>query len=249
MAENRTIEKPLVDRGVLTFLAVTLPLGAVLTLVPEIDLWVAAQFYDPERGFPAGYNSRVAFLREAVKIVGYGLAVLCVASLLHRLVRGRYLAGLHTRAVAYLLLTALVGPVIVVEGTFKSHWGRARPAHLIEFGGDKSYSPPLVMADQCATNCSFVSNESSFGFFFVTLGFIAARPAWRRRLFAAGIAFGSAIGLIRIAQGGHFLSDIFFSGVFIVAIAWFLHYLVLERDCLAAPARWIAAKLGLPTPG
>ncbi len=243
-----TVSKKNRRRAIVAFLLVVAAGGAPLTLFPGIDLWAARQFYDPAVGFPARYDPTVSFLREAVKAVGVLLAAASVASIGWRMVRGRYLFGLHGRAVAYLLITALVGPVLTVEGVFKSNWGRARPGHLVEFGGDKIYSPPLVIADQCARNCSFVSGEAAYGFYFVTLGFLAPPGRRRRALFAAGIGFGSAIGLMRMAQGGHFLSDIFFSGVFIFAIAWLLHYLILERDALAPPARWISAKLGL-SPG
>ena len=236
-------------RALLAFLLIAAAGGVPLTLLSGIDLTVAGLFYEPGRGFPARYDPAMVFLREAVKAVGVLLAAACVVSASWRLARGRYLFGLHARAIAYLLITALVGPVLVVEGVFKSHWGRARPGHLIEFGGDKTYSPPLVVADQCADNCSFVSGEASYGFYFVTLGFLAASRRRRRALFAAGIGFGAAIGLMRMAQGGHFLSDIFFSGVFIFAVAWLLHYLILERDALAPPARWIMARLGRPRGG
>jgi len=46
--------------------------------------------------------------------------------------------------------------------------------------------------------------------------FFAAALLSRRRahvLIAAGVVAGSAAGLVRMAQGGHFLSDVVFAGV------------------------------------
>lgn len=37
----------------------------------------------------------------------------------------------------------------------------------------------------------------------------------RKRLLAVSILAGSAIGLVRVVEGGHFLSDVIFSGLFV----------------------------------
>jgi membrane-associated phospholipid phosphatase len=57
-------------------------------------------------------------------------------------------------------------------------------------------------------------------FFFVT----------RRRVLVASAAAlaGTLIGLVRIAQGAHFLSDVIFSGVFTFLSGWLLYFLILR---------------------
>ncbi|MFI4988720.1 MAG: phosphatase PAP2 family protein, partial [Alphaproteobacteria bacterium] len=106
------------------------------------------------------------------------------------------------------------------------------------FGGDKLYTPPLSIADQCRHNCSFVSGEASLGFAFVAFGF-AARTRCRQRLgMAAGLALGSNFGLLRMAQGGHFLSDVYFAGVLMVGLAWLLHHLLIECRWLDRLRLW-----------
>jgi lipid A 4'-phosphatase len=55
-------------------------------------------------------------------------------------------------------------------------------------------------------------------------------PIRRRRYFSIGIFLGTVIGLVRMMQGKHFLSDVVFSFFFIystAAIIWF----IIENLC------------------
>ena len=64
--------------------------------------------------------------------------------------------------------------------------------------------------------------------------------ARRRQLFALGLVMGTAAGIMRIVQGGHFPSDVFYAGWFMIAVAWGLHKLFYETgwvDRAAAPLR------------
>ena len=51
---------------------------------------------------------------------------------------------------------------------------------------------------------------------------------------------GSLIGFIRIGEGGHFLSDVVFAGVFMGLVVALLHWIVfgLSRGRLGDEARW-----------
>ncbi|MBI1262280.1 MAG: phosphatase PAP2 family protein [Rhizobiales bacterium] len=122
----------------------------------------------------------------------------------------------------YLLLALLLAPGFVVNSVFKDEWGRARPWQTETFGGDKSFTPPWVMVNQCAKNCSFVSGHAAMGFYVFAFGFLAA-GAWRRRLFILGCVTGGLVGLGRVVQGDHFLSDVIFSGFIVYFICWLLY--------------------------
>ncbi|MGE0746153.1 MAG: phosphatase PAP2 family protein [Rhodospirillales bacterium] len=204
--------------------------GAVLFAVPAIDHAAARLFYDGAR-FPAETDATVQAIRRAARIPGWILGAAAILSLAWRLARRRWLFGLDRKAIVYLVAVALIGPALLVNGVLKEHWGRARPYQTVDFGGDKAFTPPLIPADQCARNCSFVSGEVAYGFFFTALGFLAAAPA-RRRVFAAAIGFGAAIAVIRVAQGGHWLSDAYFAALFTVAIAWLLHHWIVREDAV-----------------
>ncbi len=234
MPEPRTVHP--VDRSTalptLILLLLLLGVGALLVLVAGIDKGIEALFYDPQHGFAARADPLVTALRMSTRIAAFGVALFLLFALLWRVVLGRALWGLSRADIVYLLAVFLLGPGLLVNGVLKEHWGRARPSQIVEFGGDKRYTPPLVIADQCSHNCSFVSGEASVGFAFGAFGF-AARTRRRRRLgLAAGVGLGGAFGLLRMAQGGHFLSDVFFAGLLMFLLAWLLHLALVERGLL-----------------
>jgi len=124
-----------------------------------------------------------------------------------------------------------MGPGILANVVLKDHWGRARPKQVVEFGGAKTFSPPLIPTDQCANNCSFVSGEAAAIFMpFYAAGLVV--PQWSATLLAAGTVCGFAAGLVRIAQGAHFLSDVIFAGVFMAMTAVLAHRAVFGHTHL-----------------
>ena len=240
MPEPRTLNH--VIRGAasprLILMLLLLAAGTLLTLVPGVDKSFEALFYDPQHGFAARSDPVVTALRTSTGVAAYGAGLFLLFALPWRVVLGRPLWDLSRANVVYLLAAFLLGPGLLANGVLKEHWGRARPSQIVEFGGDKHYTPPLVIADQCEHNCSFVSGEASLGFAFGAFGF-AARTRRRRRLgFAVGVGLGSAFGLLRMAQGGHFLSDVFFAGLFMFLLAWLLHLALVERGLLDRLGLW-----------
>jgi membrane-associated phospholipid phosphatase len=65
----------------------------------------------------------------------------------------------------------------------------------------------------------------------------------------AALVFGMAVGLLRIAAGGHFFSDVAFSGVFTFFVIWLVHGLIYRwrptRFTDAAVEHWLE-KLAIP---
>ena len=53
-------------------------------------------------------------------------------------------------------------------------------------------------------------------------------PAWRVPAYGAAIAFGAGIGLLRMAGGGHFFTDVVFSGIFTFLVIWLTHGLLFR---------------------
>ena len=221
----------------------TLTCGAVLLAgVGDIDKWVAGLFYDSTRGFSANHSVPWTTLRESTRLSAYGVGAFLIFALIWRVMLGRAFFGLSRAAIIYLIAAFVLGPGLLVNGILKEEWGRARPSQIIEFGGSKRFTLPLTITDQCDHNCSFVSGEASLGFAFGAFGF-AARSLRRRRLgFAAGVLVGSGFGLLRIAQGGHFLSDVFFAGVFIFSLSWALHHVLVDRGALDRLGLWPAER-------
>ncbi|HUK59582.1 MAG TPA: phosphatase PAP2 family protein [Stellaceae bacterium] len=217
------------------FLAAFLVICGGSVLLPAVDLWASGLFYAPGRGFFLAHWPPFELVRRAVPV----LAALVALAGLALIVLGarRPWHGLDWRAGAFLVLALALGPGLVVNTIFKDHWGRARPEQIVEFGGAAHFSPPFVPSDQCTRNCSFPAGDPSNGFVLVAAGFLMAAPGARRAAMAGAVGLGALIGIVRVAQGGHFLSDVIASGFLVVATTWLLHRWIVVSDGLAALAR------------
>jgi len=194
-------------------------LAAVLVAFPALDLAVSGAFYDPAQGFWLKTHPLARFIYDLVPWISRAVLASLILFLLGGWVFYRRHAAFtrRRRAALFLLLVALIGPLLLVNGVFKEHWGRARPSQVVEFGGTKQFTRAAVPTDQCARNCSFVSGHASVGFYFLALAFVWPR---RRMLWLAlGTGAGLLIGLVRIVQGGHFLSDVLFAGIVVYLTA------------------------------
>lgn len=214
------------------YLSLALAAGAVLIAVPEIDLWMARASYTPVTGFvgwPLGWLGVV----RATFIVFYFscLAASIACWLATRMGTARYFGYQHWR---FLIVCLVVGPGLLANVGFKDQWGRARPKHIVAFGGSKLFTPALQPTNQCKRNCSFVSGEASSVFApFYAVAAIA--PQWAAPLIVVGTAAGFAAGSVRMAQGAHFLSDVVFAGLFMA-----LMVIVLHRLMFAPRRSWLA---------
>jgi membrane-associated phospholipid phosphatase len=156
----------------------------------------------------------------------------------------RPLKHLHVRrmVIAYMGLSLALGPILISNIILKDNMGRARPKQTVEFGGHKQFTPALLPSKECPRNCSFVSGHASTGFFLVTFAFLMAPGLRRRAAFAGALAIGTAAGLGRIAEGGHYLSDVVFAGLINFGIAWGLYHLMIGRQKSGAgsliPVSW-----------
>lgn len=181
----------------------------------KIDLDLAAFFHAGGGRFPAGEWPWVQGVYWIVPWIGRLMFVVslgCAALAWWR--PARVLRPRWRRATA-LLLCLLLGLGGVVHGVFKDQWGRPRPNEIVEFAGPHSFVPALHRSTACARNCSFVSGHAATGFALIGLGMFAA-PRRRLRWLVGGASCGLAIGLLRMAQGRHFASDI----VFALIIMW-----------------------------
>lgn len=187
-------------------------LGVIFLVFPKLDISFAQIFYHEHLDFIYRDHPVVVAIFKLVPIIttlcGVVMAlILCYNSYYHKKV-------LASRA-TYLLLAVLIGPGLVVNYALKDHFGRARPRQVLEFGGDKAFTPPLYISNECDTNCSFSCGHASMGYYFSSFSYLVPIQ-YKGIVFLFGIALGSAIGLGRVLQGGHFLSDVIFSGLFII---------------------------------
>jgi lipid A 4'-phosphatase len=182
--------------------------AVVAGFFPQIDLAVSGWFYTPGRGFVTSPFLEAVHHAGPYAVVAAALAVALV--LLRRKI-------LTVRDVAFIALCFLLGPGLLVNGVLKEHYGRARPMQVGQFGGSAHFTSALTPAHECRHNCSFVAGDPSVGF--TLIAFALLFPRGRAALTAVALSAGAGLGLMRIAQGGHFLSDVLFSAVVCITAA------------------------------
>ena len=193
--------------------------GVAISLVfvgfPQLDIAVSRLFIPPPHlaGFPLLHDHRAFEFVELLRIASRLVAVLSIAWMLVALAR---------RAPAWFLpciiaVSLMLGPGLLVSEVLKNHWGRARPKDIVEFGGPMHFTPAWVISDQCLWNCSFTSGDAAVGFSPLVGCAVDRRRRWW--WLAIGMGLGLGVGLLRMAMGGHFLSDVLLSGVIVSIVA------------------------------
>jgi lipid A 4'-phosphatase len=198
----------------------------VLVVFPEIDVATSRAFYTPGIGF--SHSPILAAIQTNLRFLVAAIVVLAATLL----VWPRY-----RRTSIFLLVALALGPGFLVNTVFKDHWGRARPSQIVEFGGGKALTSAFVPADQCMRNCSFPAGDPAVGFFLISGALLIGSAALRRWSVAGAVLIGGALGIMRIAQGGHFLSDVIASGFLVTGLTWALHRVIVAHDGLGALAR------------
>jgi len=208
------------------FYAASLLLALLFFFDPQIDLAVSGLFYSETQGFLWAKHPLVLLLYTIPKSITVA-AVLGLLLLVADLLFKKRFLSIRPLLLFYFTLVMIVGPGVIVHSVFKEHWGRARPAQTTEFGGTKCFTPAFVITDQCRHNASFVSGHAAGAFSLIALALLAKR---RRRLaMSAAIGLGFLVGLGRIIQGGHFLSDVLFAFVIVYLSARTLYYFTFEK--------------------
>jgi len=185
------------------------------TTYPELDILVSSLFYSAEAGkFVWRYAAVNSFVYEYTNYLAYiltfsllGLVVAAYGSKIQVLTKKK-------KVIMFLFLTLVAGPGFVVNTVFKDNWDRPRPREVIEFGGSFKFEPPLSPTFECEDCYSFVSGHASVGFYFFAVALLLRKRRW----LLLPVLMGGGIGFVRIMQGGHFLSDVIFSGW----VVWFV---------------------------
>jgi membrane-associated PAP2 superfamily phosphatase len=150
------------------------------------------------------------------------------------------------RPALFLVLVVVIGPGLLVNVLFKDHFGRPRPREVVELGGQEPFLPVWVKGSDPQAK-SFPCGHCAMGFYLATPYLVLRR---RRRglalaFLAAGTASGLVLGAARMMAGGHFLSDVLWSGgvVWLVALA-LARLLDLDRVEAAPPPEALARDRG-----
>ncbi|MDR1693798.1 MAG: phosphatase PAP2 family protein [Lactobacillaceae bacterium] len=210
-------EKPIVNLLVLFFSFM------VIALSPYLDIFISGAFFkDGNFLFKNNiiFNFVDKYFPHILVLISLSVFLLWLAGYFNS---KKWIFYINTKAMWFLCGTMLIGPLIIVNGLFKTFWGRARPKDIIEFGGDKIFSPAMIISDQCRWDCSFVSGHTSVAFWLIALALVM--PEKHRKAYVwAAFVIGVFVAFVRIAQGYHFFSDVFFAGVVTTYVIWIMYY-------------------------
>ncbi len=248
--------------GLLIALGVAVVVGLIFGIFPQLDLRVAAPFALERNGvaFSLRFSSVLMWLREASMWLVAALVAPAAVALMLKLILPRRRMLMSARAAVFLVATLALGPGLLANILLKDQWGRSRPIDVTPLGGSERFVAWWDPRGECPSNCSFVSGDVSAAFWTLAPAALAP-PAWRPIAYGAALAFGTGMSVLRMAFGGHFLTDAVFAGVFTFLIIWLVHGLIyrwprtrlsdaamergIERIAMPGYRFWTAAWAGL----
>ncbi len=187
-----------------------------ITSAPYLDLYFSGLFYFGESQFAlqSFYLVSILFRDFLLPLIIIYILILPVIGNFIKIDKIYFNYKFSISEIFLLWVSQIISVLIFVNLLLKNFWGRARPNDVIELGGKETFSPWYEISNACDTNCSFVSGDASVGFSLIILYLITKKIFF----LYASIFAGFVLGLIRIMAGGHFLSDVFFAGIFIVIL-------------------------------
>jgi lipid A 4'-phosphatase len=155
---------------------------------------------------------------------------------------GRYWSRLkHCRkAGLFLALMLAIGPGVLVNVLGKPCFGRPRPYATKVFGGPHDYVPVLHL-ELHVSYASFPSGHASVAFCLMAPAFICLRrrPRLATSILVLGLCYGGLVGMARIVAGGHFPSDVLWTGAIVyftgLALAAAFKFDRPEDECCLLP--------------
>jgi lipid A 4'-phosphatase len=188
-----------------------------LAIRPSLDLDAASLFY-------VGHNRFVAATRVGtiVRYMAWTAPFVFYAALLLAWIGARI--GIvpapwapKGRSLLFATLSFAIGPGFLVHGTLKEISHRPRPYGVVQFGGQETFRPFYKFDGACLHNCSFPSGETATATWTLAPASLVP-PPWRGAALGAALVFATATGTLRMAFGGHFLSDVCGAALITIAV-------------------------------
>lgn len=209
-----------------------LPILMMVVITPfsaEIDLTVSRWFY---RNGQFSTNGFFSFFYDYAVIPGQLAGVIAAIFLVFTYFFPK-IQKWRSPLLA-VLLTLVLGAGFIVHTLLKDHWGRPRPKQVIEFGGKQEFRPWYKpnFFHQPEPSRSFPCGHCTMGFFFFSAAFALRRTGhyrWAHFFLIYALVMGFFLGLARIAQGGHFVSDVLMCGVILWICSGFFDWVTAEN--------------------
>ena len=193
--------------------------GILFLFYPSLDIYFSSFFFNGNQFISEKYTI-IKVVRVYLKNLMIIISVISLLILLINLINKKQnMRRLINRRTKFSLIGLVVGPIlgcgIIANLYFKDTWGRARPVHVEEFGGNKIFTPAFLKSDQCEKNCSWISGETSAAFSLTVGTIILKNPIF----FLLNLILGFLVFFCRLSMGGHFFSDNVFAMTFMIYLA------------------------------
>lgn len=184
--------------------------------VIPFDVWIARAILDRKAAIGAiGYD---------LSLISYGVAVAVLAAMLVPGVRRRW--PIFVRCGAVFVMTMIIAVLGFIQNT-KRELDRPRPYEVRELGGRYAFTMPFGSDPACDECTSFPSSAAGSAFLLCAPYFVLRRRHRRAALgfLVTGLVWGSLVGYARMVPGLHWLTDVVWSGVFVLCTASVLSHL------------------------
>jgi len=199
----------------------------------DLDRRLASRFYDPSLGWYLADKQPWSWLYHYGTVPGIILSLAALAGWFWSYASNN-MRTWH-RYFLVIVLTAILGPGVLVNGILKNYWSRPRPREVVEFGGTWAYrhahQPGIPGKGE-----SFPCGHCTMGFLFCSLMVFRRHHRWLAYTGAAmGISLGALLSMTRIVQGAHYLSDTLWSMGIVLILPWLLYGLICSKSPLSTP--------------
>ena len=200
--------------------------ATLLCVFTDADIRTTALFYQPGTGFPIGDMQPWSALKHYGEWPAFAMGA--IAALI--VVAGFFRPSLarYRRQALFISLLLIIAPGILANSVFKDHWGRPRPRQVDIFGGTMAFHQPW-QPGPAPRNASFPAGHPTVAFYMSAPYFILREKKRRRQAMFwlwGGIFYGCVMGMARIIQGGHFVTDVIWSAGFVYLTAIVLASLI-----------------------
>ena len=212
--------------GLTIALGIGFAVGVICAVDPQLDLDIAGAFFDPARHlFDVNAQMWVQHTREAARVIITLLVLPAFLAVIGKLIwpQRRMLIEAPRRAVPD-----------------RDAGARARPSHQRHSQGSLGPAAPdrraairrrlslhaVVGPARRLSEQLLVHRRRAVRRVLDAGAGGAGAPELQPLAYAAALAFGAGVGVLRIAAGAHFFSDVVFAGVFMYLLIWLIHGLI-----------------------
>ncbi len=208
------------DRALVGLALAMVAVGVVFGLAPQLDIEATRGVFEAT-GFWGGTEA-ARDARDVLRQAPFWLLAILVGLALLRRFVAHTIPAPSWRALVFLGASLIVGSGLIVNLGLKDHSHRPRPVHVRDFGGDQDFRPWFRFDGACLRNCSFPSGEAASGAWMLAPALLAP-PPFQIAAVVGAVIYAVATSALRVAFGGHFLSDVLFGGLisaFVVVAMW-----------------------------